>query len=75
MPERLQTGLRSVHALQAKLHDALSALALSDQATACQSMQSFIHLTSAQHDKKITIEQADYIIAQATDIRSLMGCQ
>ena len=63
------------HALQSKLHDALSALVTSDQASACQSMQSFIDLTNAQRDKKITIEQADYIITQASDIKSLMGCQ
>ncbi|WP_368565232.1 hypothetical protein [Pseudoxanthomonas sp. UTMC 1351] len=52
----------------------LLALAMLDQVSVCQAVQ-VIDLTYVRHDNKVTIEQADDMIAQAIDIRLLIGCQ
>ena len=61
--------------LGAKLNTALAALAAPNLPLACQLMQDFINQTKAQRGKKqITAAQADYLIAQASDIMLLIGC-
>ena len=61
--------------LLAKLQDALAALAASDTATACDSLRAFINECSAQSGKKLTAEQADQLIAAATQISTSLGCR
>jgi len=60
--------------LRVKLNAARAALAVPNLPLACQAMQDFINLSKAQKDKKITAAQADYMIAQGSDIKLLMGC-
>ena len=63
------------NSLIVKLNAALAALAIPDMPLACVRMQDFINLAKAQKAKKqIGATQADYMIAQATDIKLLMGC-
>jgi len=63
------------NALRVKLDATLAALAVPDASLACQAMLDFINLVKAQRAKHITAAQADYITAQASDIRLLMGCR
>jgi hypothetical protein len=70
---RIKGGIRN--ALRVKLNGALTALAVPNLPLACQEMQHFINLARAQRGKKhVTAAQADYMIAQASDIKLLMGC-
>jgi len=56
------------------LSAALAAMAAPNPSLACQAMQDFINLAKAQQGRKITAAQADYMIAQGSDIKLLMGC-
>jgi hypothetical protein len=63
------------NALVVKLNAALAALAVPNVPLACTRMQDVINLAKAQKGKKeLTTAQANYLIAQATDIKLLIGC-
>jgi hypothetical protein len=68
-------GVATGNALRMKLNAALTALAASNPKIACQSLQDFAHMASAQRGRQLTLEQADYLLAQAADIRRLIGCR
>ncbi len=57
-----------------KLEHALAALEAGDTATACSDLQDFINHANAQSGKKLTVEQAGQIIAEAEAIRAALGC-
>lgn len=60
--------------LLVKVDAARVALAFGETEFACDSLQSLINQSNAQRGKKLTIEQADRIIADATQIRAVIGC-
>src|SRR6516164_550727 len=62
------------NALLAKLNAALTALNAHQTATACARMQDFINLVQAQSGKKIPAIVAAGLIADATQIRTTIGC-
>jgi Bacterial pre-peptidase C-terminal domain len=62
------------NALLAKLNAALTALNAHNTATACARMQDFINLVQAQSGKKIPAIVAAGLIADATQIRTTIGC-
>src|SRR6516164_1140321 len=62
------------NALVAKLNAALTALNAHQTATACARMQDFINLVQAQSGKKIPAIVAAGLIADATQIRTTIGC-
>ena len=68
---RLQ-GIAIRNALRVKLN---AALAAPSGSRACQWLQAFINQARAQRGKLLGIAQADYLIAQARDIRLLLGCR
>ena len=43
-------------------------------ATACTKLADFINECNAQSGKKLSVEQADELIARANDIRASLGC-
>ena len=59
--------------LIAPLQAALNAIAVSDNATACSSMTTFINLVQAQ-GKKLTPAQASQLISGANQIKATLGC-
>jgi hypothetical protein len=68
--DRLQ-GIVIRNALRVKLN---AALATPSRSGACQRLQAFINQASAQRGRMLGIAQANYLIAQARDIRLLLGC-
>ena len=62
------------NALLAKLNAALTALNAHNTAAACARMQDFINLVQAQSGKKIPAIVAAGLIADATQIRTTIGC-
>jgi len=68
-------GVATGNALRMKLNAALAALAAANPRHTCQSLQDFSHMVSAQRGHQLTVEQADYLLAQAADIRLLVGCR
>jgi len=62
------------NALVAKLNAALKALKANQTATACARLQDFINLVQAQSGKKISAIAASGLIADATQIRAMLGC-
>jgi hypothetical protein len=72
----VQRGI--VSSLDAKLDDALSALAAADAgdvATACGSVYAFMNEVNAQSGKRITTYQAGLLIVEANRIVSTIGCR
>lgn len=61
------------NALDATLRTALNALAANDDATACGALDDFMKQVRAQR-KKIDTATAEALIAEATDIRTAIGC-
>jgi len=57
-----------------QLDNALGNLQNNNLTTACGSLYSFIGLVSAQKNKTISPSDADYLIAAATQIRAVIGC-
>jgi hypothetical protein len=57
-----------------KLEHALAALQAGNLAAACGDLQAFINHAQAQSGKKLTVEQASLIIAEAEAIRAALGC-
>jgi hypothetical protein len=68
----LPAGTKS--SLDAKLRAALTALTAGDVVTACARMQDFIGYAIAQSGKKIPAATANALVAEATSIRSALGC-
>jgi hypothetical protein len=68
---RLQ-GVAIRNALRVKLN---AALAAPNRPLACQWLRAFSQQVRAQRGKQLTLAQADYLIAQASDIRLLLGCR
>jgi hypothetical protein len=62
------------NSLLAKLNAAAAALAADNTATACTKLQDFINECNAQSGKKLSVEQADELIARANEIRASLGC-
>jgi hypothetical protein len=60
--------------LDAKLRAALIALDAGDDSTACAALSDLIDFTNAQRGKKISVTQADMIVASAGEIRNAIGC-
>jgi len=53
---------------------AAAALAADNTATACIKLQDFINECNAQSGKKLSVEQANELIARANEIRASIGC-
>ena len=74
----LVNGLNIHHGIKnsllAKLNAADAALAAGDTATACTKLGDFINECEAQSGKKLSVEQADELIARANEIRTSLGC-
>lgn len=68
----LQRGI--ANSLDAKLRSTLSSLEDGDTFEACESLQSFIDQVNALTGNKITMEQAEILIAEAVDIRRSLDC-
>jgi probable HAF family extracellular repeat protein len=62
------------NSLVTKLEHALASLEGGDSQTACSQLGAFINEVRAQSGNKLTTEQADELIADATAIRALLGC-
>jgi len=60
--------------LLAKLNAAAAALAADNTTTACTKLQDFINECNAQSGKKLSVEQANELIARANEIRASIGC-
>jgi hypothetical protein len=70
-----QLGVPVREALRVQLDLALAALFGSNRVTACRSLLAFSRTALAQRGRQLGREQADYFIAQAADIRALIGCR
>ena len=68
LPDGIETSFTK------KLEHALAALEAGDTATACSELQDFINHANAQSGKKLTVEQAGRIIAEAEAVRAALGC-
>jgi hypothetical protein len=55
-------------------HQALDAASAGDLEAACGLLNAFINEVYAQADKKLTVQQADTLIAEATRIAAVLGC-
>ena len=61
--------------LISKLRDAITALNASDTEIACASLTAFINASQAQSGKKLTVDQANQLVAAAAQIKTDLGCQ
>jgi hypothetical protein len=68
LPSGTKTGLT------VKLQAALTALSVSDTATACSKLQDFLNQVKAQRGKKIPEGLADSLTSSVSAIRSVLGC-
>ncbi len=68
----LPVGIKT--SLRAKVAAARVAVAFGETEFACDTLQSLINQSTAQRGKNLTVEQANNIIADATQIRSVLGC-
>ncbi len=65
------------NSLDAKLQnvqDALAAAKAGDQASACGLLDAFIAAVQAQAGKALTVDQANQLVAAATNIKAVLGC-
>src|SRR5262249_29043705 len=62
------------NAFVVKLQHAKEAIAAGDTAGACSDLGAFVNQTEAQSGKKLTVNQADQMIAAASEIQALLGC-
>jgi len=62
-------------ALLATLNAVLASLKKNDLVSACGSLQAFIDSVNAQRGKSISSSDADFLVAAATQIRAVIGCQ
>lgn len=68
------TGKGAGNSLRSTVLAAQRAEDRGDLATACNQLQALINEASAQTPNHLTVEQRDWIIAAATDIRQALGC-
>ena len=68
----LQPG--TANSLVVKLQGAASALDRGNTEAACGSLGAFLNEVNAQTGKKLTAAQADLLMAEATRIRAVIGC-
>jgi len=61
--------------LVVKLQDAANALDTENTEAACSKLGAFLQEVNAQTGKKLTAAQADLLIAEATRIRTVLGCR
>lgn len=66
------TGLEN--SLLAKLQNAFTKLTRGDTAGACNQLSAFINEVQAQSGKKISVTQANQMLAAASRIRKVLGC-
>ena len=57
-----------------KLEHALASLQAGNTGAACGELQAFVNHAQAQSGKKLTVAQANQIIAEAQAIRAALGC-
>ena len=65
------------NSLDTKLQNVLAALSAArggNASNVCGQMGAFINETQAQSGKKLTVAQADQLIAAAQQIRAVLGC-
>jgi probable HAF family extracellular repeat protein len=62
------------NAFVVKLQHAQDALAAGDPAGACADLGAFVNQTAAQSGKKLTVGQANELIAAARETQALLGC-
>lgn len=62
------------NSLMAKLQNAFTKLTRSDNAGACNELRAFINEVQAQSGKKISVAQANQMLAAANRIRTVIGC-
>jgi hypothetical protein len=67
-------GVGPGRSLAAKVESARAALAAGDTAGACAALDSLLAEVRAQSDKKIPVAQAQAITADATRIKTVIGC-
>jgi hypothetical protein len=70
----LNTKAGIKNSLLMSLNTALMGLQNNKPNPACGSLKSFIDLVLAQEGKAISVSDADYLIAAATQIRAVIGC-
>jgi len=58
----------------AKLDDALAALESCTPTAACVPLGAFVNAVEAQSGKKLTTEQAESLLAAASELQSVLGC-
>jgi hypothetical protein len=63
------------NSLVVKLQHAVDAINAGDLSGACDQLAAFIHEVNAQAGKKLTLDQANQLIAGANQIRTALGCQ
>jgi hypothetical protein len=63
------------NSLVVKLQHAVDAISAGDLSGACDQLAAFIHEVNAQAGKKLTLDQANQLIAGANQIRTALGCQ
>jgi hypothetical protein len=66
-------GLRT--SLDSKLRDAQAGLAAGNAAKACDSLTDFVGLVQAQSGKAIPVTTAKQFLADATRIKTVIGCK
>jgi acyl-CoA reductase-like NAD-dependent aldehyde dehydrogenase len=68
----LQEGI--ANSLVAKLQNALDAISAGNEMAGCNQLGAFINEVQAQAGKKVTVEQANQLIAAANQIKAVLGC-
>jgi len=68
------TGVGPGTSLRDKVREAEADVAAGDKAGACSDLGAFISLVKAQVGKKLTQAQADDLLADARQIRNVLGC-
>lgn len=68
------TGVGSGKSLADKVKQVQAYVAANNQPAACSTLNDFINLVKAQTGKKVTAAQAASFIAQATAIKTTLGC-
>ena len=63
------------NALLVQLNATLASLQANNLVAACGSLESFINLVNGQRNKTISSSDADYLIAEANQIRAVIGCK
>lgn len=62
------------NSLNAKLQNAIAAANAGDLTTACSQLNAFINQVQAQSGNKLTVAQANQLIASANQVKAVLGC-